>query len=409
MLLDEVRADLAPLAADDLLPPQRRRQGLTSTAIENVALLAPLTAVAQLRLGDGRAVVVPLVKDGRWRRAEARDAISASVSSAPAPFEVSMSSPMPDMDVRAERPIEVDMSNELRVIDDTVVAKWQFALDPGSLAGPRMVEHLAQAGFAEMPVPLGYVTWNDCLIVSYTGFLPDARDGWDWMLDDVLRMLAGESGPPEWPVRLGSLVGRLHAAAARPTSVFPTPVSRADLTPLAAHYRRLLAADLDPEMREAVAPWSDRLAQALATVASATDAQVIPLHGDLHPGQFLRWRDGISVGDFDGNPLLPAAERGLPGPTAHDVAGLLRGLDHVAIAAARRIPDPEALLIGRAWAQRAREDALAAYLEVEGVPSLDVQLLEALETLSPLHEAVYAAEYLPRWRYVPLAVLRGGP
>lgn len=65
--------------------------------------------------------------------------------------------------------------------------------------------------------------------------------------------------------------------------------------------------------------------------------------------------------------------------------------------------------MGRAWAQRAREDALAAYLDVEGVPSLDVSLLEALETLSPLHEAVYAAEYLPRWRYVPLAVLRGDP
>ena len=409
MLLDEVRADLATQATADLLPPQRRGQGLAATDIERVALLTQRTAVAELRLADGRAVIVPLVKDGRWRRAEARDAISASGSSAPAPFEVSMSNLIPVMDAGVERAIEVDMSNELRVIDDTVVAKWQFALDPGSLAGPRMVKHLAQAGFTEMPVPLGYVTWNDCLIVSYTGFFPDAHDGWDWMLADVLRMLAGESGAPDWPAQLGSLVGRLHAAATQPTSVFPTPVGRADLAPLAGHYRRLLATDLDPEMRGALTPWSDRLADALATVASATDVQVVPLHGDLHPGQFLRWREGIYVGDFDGNPLLPAAERGLPGPTAHDVAGLLRGLDHVAIAAARRMPHPEALGMGRAWARRAREDTLSAYLDVKDVPSLDVPLLEALETLSPLHEAVYAAEYLPRWRYVPLAVLRGGP
>lgn len=409
MLLDEVRADLAPVPADDLLPPQRRGRGVTATAIENVALLAPRTAVAQMRLADGRAVIVPLVKDGRWRRAEARDAISASASSASAPFEVSMSNPLPVMHGRAERAIEVDMSNELRVIDDAVVAKWQFALEPGSLAGPRMVEHLAQAGFDEMPAPLGYVTWNDCLIVSYTGFLPDAHDGWDWMLDDVLRMLSGESAAPEWPARLGALIGRLHAAAVRPTSEFPAPVGRANLTPLADHYRHLLAADLDPELREALTPWSDRLDDALAIVASASDAQVIPLHGDLHPGQFLRWREGTYVGDFDGNPLLPAVERGLPGPTAHDVAGLLRGFDHVAIAAARRLADAKDLPTGRAWAQQARADALAAYLDVEGVPSLDVPLLEALETLSPLHEAVYAAEYLPRWRYVPLAVLRGGP
>lgn len=408
MLIDEVRADLAGLSADELVPPLRRGQSLQATAIEDAALLGDRSAVAIARLADGRALCVPLVRDGRWRRAEPRDAISADALTAPAPFVVHEVRRAPDFDPRRERTLDVDMSNDIRIIDDLVTAKWQLLAEPGSLAGPRMIEHLAAAGFAEMPEPLATVSWRGHLVVAYATFLPQADDGWDWMLDDVRGMLGGALPSPDWPTRLGSLTGRLHAAAATPTSVFAQPVGRADLALLARHYRDLLSADLDPEMREAIAPWADRFAHACDVVEAATDAEVIPVHGDLHPGQFLRWRDGIAVSDFDGNPLLPAEQRDLRGPTAHDVAGLLRGFDHVAIAAARRVEDPEALTTGRAWAQAARQEALSAYLGVEGVPALDRTLLEALESLSPLHEAVYATAYLPRWRYVPLAVLRGG-
>lgn len=407
-LIDEVRADLADLTADDLVPPLRRGQSLQTTGIEDAAALGERSAVAIARLADGRAICVPLVRDGRWRRAEPRDAISADALTAPAPCVVHEVRQAPDFDSRRERTLDVDMSNDIRIIDDLVVAKWQLLAEHGSLAGPRMIEHLAAAGFAEMPEPLATVSWHGQLVIAYTTFLPQAHDGWDWMLDDVRGMLEGELPAPEWPTLLGSLTGRLHAAAATPTSVVSQPVGRADLAPLARHYRDLLSADLDPEMREAIAPWVERFMHACDVVAAATDAEVIPVHGDLHPGQFLRWRDGIAVSDFDGNPLLPAEQRDLRGPTAHDVAGLLRGFDHVAIAAARRVEDPEALAAGRAWAGAAREEALAAYLSVERVPALDHSLLEALESLSPLHEAVYSSAYLPRWRYVPLAVLRGG-
>jgi hypothetical protein len=40
------------------------------------------------------------------------------------------------------------------------------------------------------------------------------------------------------------------------------------------------------------------------------------------PLLLLLWREGMAIGDFDGNPLLSSADRGLPGPTAHDVAGV---------------------------------------------------------------------------------------
>lgn len=408
MLLDEVRSDLAGVPTDALLPPPRRGQGLDWTSIDDVAPLGDAAAVAIMRLADEREVFVPLAHDGRWRRAQPEDAISGLGLQAEAPLDVHVMNPAPETVGQGERSVDVDMSNDLRVMGESVVAKWQFVAEPGSMAGPRMVEHLSEAGFTEMPEPLATVTWSHRLVVAYSRFLPQALDGWDWMLDDVRSMLEGGGEAPAWPALLGALTGRLHAAAATPTSVFPVPVTRADLAPLARHYRELLAADLDQQMLEALAPWTARLDRACATVEGATRAEVIPLHGDLHPGQFLRWQGGIAIGDFDGNPLVAAQERGMPGPTAHDVAGLTRGLDHVAIAAARRVSDPHALAAARQWALVARDQALAAYLGVDGVPTLDLALLDALETLSPLHEAVYADRFLPRWRYVPLAVLRDG-
>lgn len=408
MLLDEVRGDLAGVPADSLLPPLRRGQDLAWTAIENAAPLGEGTAIAIARLADGRAINVPLVHDGRWRRAEPDDAMSASALFAPGPLDVHIVQALPPINPRRERSVDVDMSNDMRVIDEAVLAKWQFIAEPGSLTGLRLVNHLAHAGFTEMPVPLAFITWRDHLVASYTGFLPEAHDGWEWMLEDVKQMLQGASDAPNWASDLGSLTGRLHAAAATPTPVFPHPLGRADLASLAAHYRGLLSVDLDDEMRDALIPWTDRFTRACHSLEAATDVEVVPVHGDLHPGQFLRWRDGIAVADFDGNPLLPADDRGQPGPTAHDVAGLLRGFDHVAIAAARSVDIPDALAPAREWARQARDEALAAYRGVDGVPALDPSLLDALESLSPLHEAVYASTYLPRWRYVPLAVLRSG-
>ena len=420
-LLDEVGGDLLGAPTDLLVPELRRGQDWQAIALEDAARVDERSAVATVVLSDGRRMFVPLVKDERppladtghpptrWRRAEAEDGVSLRLLDAAEPLHVQLLGRLPESEGSRERPLLVDMSNDVRVVDDAVVVKWQLLAEAGSLAGPRMVEHLVRGGFDEMPPPLAVVTWNGNLLASFTGYLPGAQDGWDWMLADVAAHLRDDGQSPLWPALLGRLTARLHIAAARPSPVIPRPVTRAPLTALALHYRSLLTriGRLDSELRDALRPQIPRFEDACEVLEEARHTEVIPLHGDLHAGQFLRWSGGVAIGDFDGNPLLPAAERGDPGPTAHDVAGLLRSLDHVAIAAARHLDDPEALAKSRAWARRAREEALIAYLDVDGVPPLDERILHALESLSPLHEAVYAAEYLPRWRYVPLTVLRG--
>ena len=421
-LLDEVRSAVIGHSADDYVPDLRRGQGLQLTEVLDAARLGDDAAVAALGLVDGRRLLVPLVRDGNWRRAAPTDGMSMVALSAPSPIQVRFSHPCPTVDPTRERDLAVDMSNDVRVIDDAIVAKWQTFGEAGSLAGPRVVEHLAAAGFSDMPEPIATVSWNDELLVSYARFLPGAQDGWDWMLGDVATYIAGEAPRPDWASTVGVLTAHMHAAASRSTHVITKPVAVVDLAPLAAHYGRLRDASgsLDPELSEVVLAHRDRFDRAWATLSAARDVEAIPIHGDLHAGQFLRWAGepdrggladppgGIVINDFDGNPLLPPDQRGAPGPSALDVASLLRSLDHVAIAAARRIDTPGALDSARAWAREARDEALRGYRSVPDAPALDDNLLEAFESLSPLHEAVYAATYLPRWRYVPLAVLAGG-
>lgn len=409
-LLEEVSLALSDGSTDDLLPALRRGQGLQFAEIEDAAAFDERSATAAVRLLDGRRLLVPLVRDGGWRRATASDAMSLSVLAAPTPIDVHRLSPLPVVDTSRERSLDVDMSNDVRVIDNSIVAKWQLFGEVGSLAGPRVLEHLAAAGFTETPQPLATVTWHDELLASFARYLPGAQDGWEWMLRDIKAYVLGTAGRPDWPSAIGALTARMHRAAAQPTQVIARPIRRLDLAPLAVHYRQLLdaAESLDPEMRNALTPWTDRFESAWETLAHAQEVQAQPIHGDLHAGQFLRWSGGLVVNDFDGNPLMSPDQRGDPGPTSLDLAAIVRSLDHVAVAAARRINNEGALDMARTWARDARDEMLAAYLAVDGVPPLDLNLLAVLESLSPLHEAVYAATYLPRWRYVPLAVLTGG-
>jgi maltokinase len=87
------------------------------------------------------------------------------------------------------------------------------------------------------------------------------------------------------------------------------------------------------------------------------------------------------------------------GPIERDVAQMLMSLDHAGrIIEHRRgnVPDAE---VAR-WIHVARDAFLAAYGPV------DPALLDAFEAEGELRELVYAARFLPRWRYAPLATLR---
>jgi len=319
--------------------------------------------------------------------------------------------PLPPGD-RTERPITVDQTNVSVVVGERAVVKWMRA--PGDARAPRLLAHLAAAGFTRMPTPHAAAFRDGDLVALVTAFLPEAEDGWDWCTDDLLSWLDG--GPPAgFAPAIGALAADLHAALATPSPIYPDPLAWPGL-----------ARDPEPAPHQA----TDTLAEALAgagddeddawvrSIADLISADIsvlsdyrspspaLHLHGDLHVGQILRYRGGhLAVTDFDGNPTATAR----PEPAARDLAQLRTSVLHVAEIANRRTEGRHrpALLD---WGRQAADDLLAGYragLARHGVPHLlDEKLLRPFEVEQECRELIYAARFLPRWRYAPLGVLR---
>jgi maltokinase len=304
--------------------------------------------------------------------------------------------PIEPFESREERPITVDQTNRSVVVGERVIVKWMRT--PKADRSPRLLAHLAEAGFTRMPTPHAALFRGGDLVALVTQFLPEALDGWDWGVDTLLDALDGGLSA-DFGAELGTLAAELHIALATPTSVIETPVMN---LPGADDWKTAVGeavAAADDDWVRSIAP---RLA---ADLVRGRPGPALLLHGDLHVGQVLRWRDGYAVTDFDGHPT--AENR--PEPAARDLAQLRTSVLHVAEIANRRTEGRHraALL---AWGRETADDLLAAYrtgLAARGLTHLlDLGLLRPYEVEQECRELVYAARFLPRWRYAPMGVLK---
>src|SRR5262249_10572998 len=115
----------------------------------------------------------------------------------------------------------------------------------------------------------------------------------------------------------------------------------------------------------------------------------------LHVGQVLAWSGRLAVIDFDGNPTLPDLANGAWQPRERDIAQMVTSLDHVG-----RVVEKQSGADRSAWIAEARAGFLASAGPVDEV------LLDAFEVEQECRELVYAARFLPRWQYAPMATLR---
>jgi maltokinase len=293
-----------------------------------------------------------------------------------------------------------------------------------------LLQHLAAVGYAGVPRSYGLLVWNSpdgrtlpCAMA--VAHLPGAVDGWTWCVQAAEREI--EEGPwgPGFPARLGRLVAGLHLALATPSGVLPDPVHRVDRQVIQGWHAE--ARDrLDQAVQQAVGPALAGTGSPVSGVAEAlaerrqamagtleelleVDSTLVqPVHADLHVGQVLRWRGGLAMVDFDGNPVVaPAGDAAQP--AARDVAQMLRSIDHVA-----RVVDKQAgfalTSAADAFSLRGRSAFLAGYraaLAAAGREELlDERLLAAMETEQLCREFIYAGRHLPRWAYAPLGGLR---
>ncbi|MGN9838659.1 hypothetical protein ACTMTI_11120 [Nonomuraea sp. H19] len=315
--------------------------------------------------------------------------------------------------VPAERDFgaHVDQTNYSVVVSEKVVVKWFTPPMPLPHPTPEILAHLVESGFNDTAPPYAAVTGmldgRECLLALVTGYLPEARDGWEWCVDEAV------SGTTSFAADLGRLTADLHLAL----SAFPPhddPLSGAGaghsgVTDAAARAATALAEALeltDGEDGRWLVTRVERLRRELAPLTNPITTPRIRIHGDLHVGQILKWRDGYAVIDFDGNPTV--ADRQTHQPPARDVAQLTTSLEHVAQVAIKRRdapPGPAA-----AWAAGARAALLIAYKarlrERDRPDLLDETLIRPFEVEQECRELIYAARHLPRWRYAPMGVLR---
>jgi maltokinase len=402
-----------------------------------------VTFTAKWRLDDRHAIIVtrsgtalrlaPSVLDqGGWRRAVPGDGTAAAFlaaldGDAPPGFRLQHFAPdaIPTsgppgarppaarpatVPGRAERGFTVDQTNESVVVDEQRVVKWLLSPEDRPHPAPPLLAHLRQVGFTRTPAPYAALWWSpepaaqEALLAIVAGYLPDAQDGWDWCVDDLLA--EWQSGKPaSFPADLGILAADLHVALATSSAVFPAPVSTTTWTRTAADVIETALA-ITPG---ADGEWLRDLEETLRNDA-AVAAQVTPvmrIHGDLHVGQILRWRDGLAVTDFDGNPAVDEVQP--LQPAARDVAQLLTSLEHVAQIADKRAGYQQTSA-ALAFAARARHDCLSAYqsrLAERGMSHLlDERLLKPFAVEQECRELIYAARFLPRWTYAPMNVLR---
>lgn len=307
----------------------------------------------------------------------------------------------PDLGPMKERGIPVDQTHESVVVGERFVVKWLRNPVPDHPA-PTVLSHLGMVGFTRTPALAGVLSEPAGVRAIVTDYLPEASDGWDWCIDDVLAEDIGFGRP------IGELAGALHAALATGSRVLPVPVTSAPAAAAGAWSAaalELLGIVLQETGGEE-GGWLRAREPQIRRALELPDADGTPLirvHGDLHVGQLLRWERGLAVIDFEGNPGLPGDE--LMQPAARDVAQLMMSLEHVGFAAARR-----GTFDIEGYITKVRADFVAAYRSTlarnDKEHLLDARLLAAFETEQELREVHYANRFLPRWRYAPMAALR---
>ena len=436
-LLDELRQDWPP----DETPAET---GYVSIPLAGLRLLdaselsggaeGRRLVVAMAADGSDRLVVVPLVETERgWRRARPGDGLSRALVDAlvgkdrlAGGFRLLPLADAPPRREPAERAIGVDQTNASVVVGDTAIVKWLQLPEPAEQRAATLLGHLAAVGFEAVPRPFGSLSWTapdgqETTIALADAYLADARDGWDWCVARLETHLQHEDGPcpPDCDAWIGGPLGRLvaglHVALAMPSDVIPEPIALAAPN-VVDRWRAAALATFDEALKAQdaerggeIEALASPIRNVLAGLATETGTPVQPIHGDLHVGQVLEWRDGLAIIDFDGNPTLGAGVNAALQPAARDVAQMTTSLDHVGRVVAERVEGALVARVGTWIAETtaAFVEAYTAGLESVGRRELfDEALLAPFEVEQECRELVYAARFLPRWRYAPMAALR---
>jgi trehalose synthase-fused probable maltokinase len=410
------------------------RDGAVREAVEGDGAWRALASA----IGAGRSIPA-MGREGTSAPAATTRQVDAALVCRPSPgFSDAWGGDASTLATAGEAPLGRDQSNTSTVLGGRLLLKAYRRVQPGLNPDLELTAYLSEeASFPGIPRLAGWaeaVTRDGgvATIAMLQAFVADADDAYERTAEFLADLVAAPgSVSMEWATEvaadLGTLVAGLHAALVAP------PADAPDLAPRTATHDELKAWRLDAHRNlnlaiPAVTALDAEAGAELKREASAIAARVsrfeavaasplvMRIHADLHLGQILAGDDGYRVIDFEGEPIRPIEDRRRPDSPLHDVASMLRSLDHVARSAKRRAERRRGGAIERpgldleAWIERSRERFLDAYAEGirrAGAPIvLDLDLLDAFEVAKEAYELVYAATVLPTWLWAPREGMR---
>ncbi|MDT8871735.1 hypothetical protein RAA17_13100 [Komagataeibacter rhaeticus] len=240
-----------------------------------------------------------------------------------------------------------------------MVLKLLRHLHPGIHPEAEMTAFLTRHGAPGIAPYLGDVTHIDAtgtphVLAIAEGFMPNQGDGWSWSVNYLRATatdlaLSGDEAAEDradhiaFFHRLGLRLGGMHALLARPVAdaaFAPQAATPAIVQGWVADIRAGITAALDSLEHRPDPPQPDM--RALATRLCAERARLLErveelargavgtlmtrIHGDFHLGQVLVVENDVVIIDFEGQPMVPLAERRARHSPLRDVAGLLRSI-----------------------------------------------------------------------------------
>ena len=309
--------------------------------------------------------------------------------------------------------LTAEQSNTSMIFGEEAILKVFRRPHPGPNPDLEIPRALHRAGSAHVAPPLGWMQTTldgtPTVLAILSAYLRGATDGWllaatsvrDLYASDVTSAAEAGGDFAAEAHRLGEATAEVHRALAEAFGTAELPASA--YRDLAAQMQDRLNAAVAavPELRR----HADLLADAFAELAGIDEPMAVQrIHGDYHLGQVIRTQAGWVLLDFEGEPVVPLAQRRARAPALRDVAGMLRSLDY---AARHQLPghaDQErAHAAARDWVSRNQAAFCAGYAQAGGTdPGKHAVLVRALTLDKAVYEVMYEASHRPSWLSIPL-------
>ena len=306
-----------------------------------------------------------------------------------------------------------EQSNTSMIFGEEAILKVFRRPHPGPNPDLEITRALHRAGSAHVAPPLGWMQTTldgtPTVLAILSAYLRAATDGWLLAATSVRDLYASDAASAAEAGgdftaeahRLGEATAEVHRALAEAFGTAELPASAH--RDLAAQMRGRLDAAVAavPELARHAGP----LAEAFTELAGIDEPLTVQrIHGDYHLGQVIRTQAGWVLLDFEGEPVVPLAQRRARAPALRDVAGMLRSLDY---AARHQLPghaDQErAHAAARDWVSRNQAAFCAGYAQAGGTdPGKHAVLLRALTLDKAVYEVMYEASHRPSWLSIPL-------